>query len=49
MTARNFFEMTKEEETKLAYKTKKEPPVLSKEDQEKVTRQLIIFKHYINR
>ena len=34
MTASNFSEIVKEEATKLAGKTKKEPPVLSTEDQE---------------
>ena len=34
MTVSNFNEMMKEKATKLARKTKKEPPVLSTEDQE---------------
>ena len=34
MTARSFSEIMKEEEIKLAGKTKEEPPVLSREDQE---------------
>ena len=34
MTASNFNEIMKEEATKLSGDTRKEPPVLSKEDQE---------------